>query len=68
MMSLIQILHNNGPTFEPCGTPVVINCIENLLYLSSHTAIESNMQQRNIYNWYITILEAIYIGMTTGEG
>ena len=28
-MSLMKIFNNNGPTLEPCGTPVVINCIDN---------------------------------------
>ena len=27
-MSLIKILNNKGPTIEPCGTPVLINYMD----------------------------------------
>ena len=28
LMSLIKILNNKGPTIEPCGTPVLINYMD----------------------------------------
>ena len=38
IMSLIKILNNKGPTIEPWGTPVLIDCMDDLT--SNHSILQ----------------------------